>query len=92
MSGETLSLNSVQNASRSSNSASCPSSIPLFVRQAFGLVNEIKVGVMFERKIVNLKTLGQVAGNTVDGDSALRVVIETNPGTIRCRTIHFDFE
>ena len=50
---------------------------PLFVSQAFGLVNEIKVGVIFERKNVNLKTLGQVARNTVDGDSALRVVIET---------------
>ena len=47
---------------------------------------------MFERKNVNLKTLGQVARNTVDGDSALKVVIETNPGTIRCRTTHFDFE
>jgi hypothetical protein len=46
---------------------------------------------MFERKNVNLKTLGQVARNTVDGDSALRVVIETNPGTIRCRTTHFEF-
>ena len=44
---------------------------------------------MFERKNVNLKTLGQVARNTVDGDSALRVVIETNPGTISCRAIIF---
>jgi hypothetical protein len=57
---------------------------PLFVSQAFGLVNEIKVGVMFERKNVNLKPLGEVARNTVDGDSAVRVVIETNPGTIGC--------
>jgi hypothetical protein len=31
-----------------------------------------------------LKTLGEVARNTVDGDSALRVVIETNPGTRLC--------
>jgi hypothetical protein len=64
----------------------------VFVSQAFGLVNEIKVGVMFERKNVRLKTsFRQVAGNSVDGDSPLRVVIETNPGTIGCRTIHFDF-
>jgi hypothetical protein len=63
----------------------------LFVSQAFGLVNEIEIGVMFERKNANLKTLRQGARNTVDGESALRVVIETNPGTIRCRTTHFDF-
>ena len=44
---------------------------------------------MFERKNVNLKTLGQVARNTVDGDSAVRVVIGLDPGTIRLGIVHF---
>jgi hypothetical protein len=47
---------------------------------------------MFERKNVNLKTLRQVARNTVDGGSALRVVIETNPGTIRLELFILIFE
>jgi hypothetical protein len=57
---------------------------PPFVSEALGLVNKIELRVIFERKNVNVKTLGQVARNTVDGDSALRVVIETNRGTRLC--------
>ena len=34
---------------------------PLFVSQAFGLVNEIELGVIFERKHVSLKTIRKVA-------------------------------
>jgi hypothetical protein len=61
----------------------------LRISQPFGLVNEIKVCVTFERKNVGLDTLRQVARNTVDGDSGVRVVIGLDPGTVRLGIVHF---
>jgi hypothetical protein len=61
----------------------------LCISQSLGLVHEIEVCVRFERKNVGLKTLRHVARDTVHGDSAVRVVIGLDPGTIRLGIVHF---
>ena len=45
---------------------------------------------MFERKHISLNSFRQITSNSVDGDSAVRVVvIGLDPGTIRLGIVHF---
>ena len=45
---------------------------------------------MFERKHISLNSFRQITSNSVDGDSAVRVVvIGLDPGTMRLGIVHF---
>ena len=45
---------------------------------------------MFERKHISLNSFRQITSNSVDGDSAVRVVVlGLDPGTIRLGIVHF---